>query len=176
MALHPDIIRALQAENITRLTGNMGHDVARANTASMTTACGFNTEDIREYIMQHPTVKLLREKKACRIVSIYGDNFMVFCVDSLYTDVISDNKHALTKDNGVTVVQVVSNIIKSYISSHYNLENYGCTQYWKNYPNNKVYKKVIHVGADVMTLSFINGYNQPYKAKLSEYQKRKIYL
>ena len=176
MALHPDIIRALQAENITRLTGNMGHDVARANTASMTTSCGFNTEDVREYLMKHPTIKLLREKKACRIVSIYGDNFMVFCVDSLYNEVISDNKHALTKNNGVTVVQVVSNIIKSFISSNYNLENYGCTEFWKNYPKNKVYKKVIHVGADIMTLSFIQGYNKPYNAKLSEYQKRKIYL
>lgn len=176
MALHPDIIRALQAENITRLTGNMGHDVARANTASMTTSCGFNTEDVREYLMQHPTIKLLREKKACRIVSIYGDNFMVFCVDSLYNEVISDNTHAMTKNNGVTVVQVVSNIIKSFISSHYNLEGYGATQYWKNYPKNKVYKKVIHVGADIMTLSFIQGYNKPYKATLSEHQKRKIYL
>lgn len=176
MALHPDIIRALQAEQIIRVTGNIGHDVARANTASMTTACGFNTEDVREYLMKHPTIELLREKKACRIVSIYGDNFMVFCVDSLYNEVIKDNTHALTKNNGVTVVQVVSNIIKSFISSHYNLENYGCTEYWKNYPNNKVYKKVIHVGADIMTLSFINSYNKPYNAKLSEHQKRKIYL
>ena len=176
MALHPDIIRALQAENITRLTGNIGHDVARANTASMTMACGFNTDEIREYLMQHPTIKLLREKKACRIVSIYGDNIMVFCVDSLYNDVIKDNTHAMTKNNGVTVVQIVSNIIKSFISSKYNLEGYGATQFWTNYPKNQVYKKVIHVGADIMTLSFINGYNQPYKAKLSEYQKRKIYL
>ena len=176
MALHPDIIRALQDEKITRLTGNTGHDVARANTASMTAACGFNTDEIREYLMKHPTIKLLREKKACRIVSIYGDNFMVFCVDSLYNEVISDKTHAMTKNNGVTVVQVVSNIIKAYISSHYNLEGYGATQFWKNYPKNKVYKKVIHVGADIMTLSFIKGYNQPYKAKLSEHQKRKIYL
>ena len=176
MALHPDIIRALQDEKITRLTGNMGHDVARANTASMTTACGFSTDEVREYLMKHPTIKLLREKKACRIVPIYGDNFMVFCVDSLYNEVISDNKHALTKNNGVTVVQVVSNIIKSFISSKYNLQNYGCSEFWKNYPKNKVYKKVIHVGADIMTLSFINGYNKPYQAKLSEHQKRKIYL
>lgn len=73
-------------------------------------------------------------------------------------------------------MQVVSNIIKSFISSNYNLENYGCTEFWKNYPKNKVYKKVIHVGADIMTLSFIQGYNKPYNAKLSEYQKRKIYL
>ena len=175
MALHPDIIRALQAENITRVTGNMGHDVARANTASMTRACGFNTDEVREHLMQHPTIKLLREKKACRIVPIYGDNFMVFCVDSLYADIVGNN-HAMTKNNGVTVVQVVSNIIKSFISSHYNLENYGATEFWKNYPKNKVYKKVIHVGADIMTLSFIQGYNKPYNAKLSEYQKRKIYL
>lgn len=154
-----------------KLTLNFGHDVGRARLSSKLEANGYDLNSLHKQILNHPTIKELRASGAVQVTEIIGDQFRIGCVDSL----LSEYRAVNACNKGVTVVQTVNNICNNILASN-GFKGYGKTQFWKNYPKATKYKKIIRIGADILTVDWIkNTYSRDFDCKLNHSQQKRRY-
>lgn len=155
------------------MTFNYGHDVAKTRLASKLKNNNFDIYAIRQAILNHPVITDLINKQAVKIGKIQGQNFVI----GAKSELLSVYRPVKAINSKVTVVQQVNNIVTAILKG-FGFDNYGKTQFWKNLdPKKFTYCKRITVGADILSLDWIEKtYSQDrFTCKLSDSDKNRKY-